>query len=404
MPFNRSSPLRVLYVLKRFPQLSQTFVVREILGLEALGVIVGVDALGANETGIRHAEVDAVRASVRYLPRRPGRLEPNILRAHARLAVRRPIRWVRCAAREWPRDRRRFLQAGMVADRARRGHFSVIHAHFATAAADVARIASQLSAIPFTVTAHAKDIYSNEHAPHVADRLSDASHVVTVSRFNVDHLRGVIPHVPITLVRNAVALETSTATESGAGPLLCVARLVEKKGIDTLITAIDLLRYRCPELRLEIVGGGELFDSLRSLVNELALNDRVEFLGSLDSAAVSMAYRRASMLVLPCRIGADGDRDGLPTVIVEAMAHALPVVSTDIIGISEVVRHGDTGFLVPPDDADALAVAIEKLWNDRSLAVQLGAQGRRLVAREFGPVRSAATLKLVFQVSSGARA
>ncbi len=398
----RSNP-KVLYVLKRYPQLSQTFVVRELIGLEANGVTVGVEALGPNDSGIRHADVDTIAAQVRYLPRRPKAFHRTVLHAHARCFARHPLRWLRTAATDGRRDRRRFLQAGMVADRARRDRFDLIHAHFATAAADVARMASSLSGLPFTVTAHAKDIFSDEHAPHLVSRLTPATHVVTVSQFNVDHLHERLSGVPVSLVRNAVAVAPKRRPAE-PGPVLCVARLVEKKGIDTLLRAAATVADQCRDLTVEIVGGGELLEQLRVQADDLGIGEHIHFLGSLRADEVAACYERASMFVLPCRIGADGDRDGLPTVIVEAMAQGLAVVSTDIIGIGEVVRHGATGLLVPPDDADSLAVAIEKLWFDASLRAYLGANGRQLVADEFDPDDSARALRSVFCEAARSRA
>ncbi len=391
-----TSNLKVLYVVKRYAQLSQTFVVRELIGLESIGVTVGVDALGQNDSGIRHADVEMVAAEVRFLPRRPMVSRLPVLGAHVRGFVRHPARWLRTAVVEGRHDLRRFLQAGLVADRVHAQRFDLIHAHFATAAADVARMASSLSGVPFTVTAHAKDIYSDQHAPRLAARLGAAAHVVTVSAFNVDHLRGLLPSVPVSLVRNAVVVGPE-GSPVGQGPVLCVARLVEKKGIDALLRAVALVVQGCPGLTLEIVGGGELRESLGALAVDLGVGDIVTFLGSLPADQVAEAYAQASMFVLPCRIGADGDRDGLPTVIVEAMAHRLAVVSTDIIGIGEVVRHGETGLLVPEDDVDSLATAIEKLWHDPSLRAFLGANGRQLVADEFDPFTSACELRSIFR-------
>ncbi len=120
------------------------------------------------------------------------------------------------------------------------------------------------------------------------------------------------------------------------------------------------------------------------------------FLGSLSSVEIDLAYRRASMMVLPCRIDADGDRDGMPTVILEAMARGVPVVSTNVIGIPEVVQNEHTGLLVPPDQPAALAAAIAELWLDQRQASALGRAGRRLVGERFDPQRSADLLRDVF--------
>lgn len=391
---------KVLYVLKRYPQLSQTFVVRELLELEAIGVDVAIDALGPQSSGPQHPEIQRVRAEVRYLPRRPALRDPGVRGVHLRLALRRPLVWTRLALAARHGDRRRFAQAGLVADRARREGRTHLHAHFATAAADVARDAAALAGITFSVTAHAKDVFHHEHAPHLPRRVHGASAVVTVSAFNERHLHEVLPGTPVVHVPNGVALADHTGSTPG-GPVLCVARLVAKKGVDTLLEALALLGDRTQQLRLEIAGDGELRGELEERVQHLGLTDRVTFLGSVSSVEVQAAYRRASVLALPCRIDADGDRDGMPTVILEAMAAGLPVVSTDVIGIPEVVRDGSTGLLVPPDDPAALAAAIERLWSDPALACALGDRGRELVAERFAPRRSAVALARVFAAASG---
>lgn len=394
------TPPKVLYVLKRYPQLSQTFVVRELLELEAIGVDVAIDALGPQSSGPQHPEVDRVRAVVRYLPRRPKLRDRGVRGVHLRLALRRPRVWTRLALAARRGDRRRFVQAGLVAERARREGRTHLHAHFATAAAEVARDAAALAGITFSVTAHAKDIFHHEHAPHLARRVQGAATVVTVSGFNERHLREVLPGVPVLHVPNGVALAEPTGSTAG-GPLLCVARLVAKKGIDTLLDAVALLADGLPDLRLEIAGDGELRAELEARAVDLGIADRVRFLGSISSVEVQAAYARASMLVLPCRIDADGDRDGMPTVILEAMARSLPVVSTDVIGISEMVVHGITGMLVDPDDPDALAGAIDRVLRDPALATELGANGRSCVARQASPRRSAHQLAGVFTVVAG---
>jgi len=387
-------------VLKRYPQLSQTFVVRELTELERTGLEVGIEALGPQATGPEHPEVADVRARVRYLPRRPKLRDRGVRGVHLRLALRQPRRWVRTAlAARRAGELRRFAQAGLVADRVRREGWTQIHAHFASAAAEVARDAAALAGVPYTVTAHAKDIFHESHAPHLVRRVGAAAAVVTVSGFNVEHLVATLPHDRVVHVPNGVALEPA-APVPARGPVLCVARLVPKKGVDTLLHAVADLADTQPDLRVELAGGGELSDELAALAARLGIADRVAFLGALSSTEIDAAYRRASMFVLPCRIDADGDRDGMPTVILEAMSRGLPVVSTEIIGIPEVIVHGRTGLLVPPDDAGALASAIDKLWSDPDLARDLGTAARDLVAERFDPQRSAHLLRDVF---AGAR-
>lgn len=390
----------VLYVLKRFPRLSETFVLRELLELEAMGTRVAVDALLEPEPGPHQVEVTQLRAHVRYLPNRPRLRMRSVARAHFRIAVRAPIRWARCAWRSrregtW----RRFVQAGLVAERVRRENAARIHAHFATAAAEVARDASYLSRVPFSVTAHAKDIFHVEHARRLRRRVEGAAAVITVSEYNSRHLETVLEGIPVHHVPNGVRLP-EPVQRTPANAVLCVARLVPKKGIDVLIDATALLGADLPDLRVEIIGGGELLEDLAARARTCGVAERVDFLGPRPYDNVQAAFMRNSMMVLPCRITTDGDRDGIPTALVEAMAHGLPVISTAVAGITEIVRHGETGLVVAPDDPHALAAAIAKLAHDPQLAADLGAAGRELVAQRFAPDRSALALRRIWGIHS----
>jgi glycosyltransferase involved in cell wall biosynthesis len=380
-----STPTRVLYVLKRFPRLSETFILREILSLEAAGLRIMVDSLHAAEDGPRHPELAELRAEVRYLPRHPHLRTLQVAAAHLFLLVRTPIVWTRLARRSRREGRwGRFLHAGLVAARARRASADVIHAHFATVAAEVARDASALAGVPFTVTCHAKDIFHRDNVPLVAERVHGASALVTVSGYNVAYLRVQVPGVPVHLVANPVPA-VPPAGWTPEGPFLCVARLVPKKGIDVLIDAMALLLARRPGVRLTIVGDGPLRQGAMLRAHERGIADRVEWLGSLPSDEVRAAIAGARASVLACRIDADGDRDGMPTVLVESMLAGVPVISTDVAGIGELVRNGQTGFLVPPDDPAALAAAMERLADEPRTADRLSRSGREFVLEVFDP-------------------
>jgi glycosyltransferase involved in cell wall biosynthesis len=374
-------------VLKRFPRLSETFILREILSLEEAGVQVMVDSLHAAEDGPRHRELERLRAEVRYLPRHPGIRKSGVASAHLRVFTRSPIVWTRLARRARLDGRwGQFLLSGLVAARARRSSADVIHAHFATGAAEVARDASKLAGVPYTVTCHAKDIFHRENVPHIAERLQDAAAIVTVSGYNVDYLRDRLPSVPVHLVPNPIPAAPATGWKAD-GPLLCVARLVPKKGVDQLIDALAIVSPRHLDLRLQIVGDGPLRDQLEDRARTAGVADRIDWIGSVSSDGVRAAMSGARAFVLPCRIDADGDRDGMPTVLVESMMAGVPVISTDVAGISELVRDGETGFLAPADDAQALAAAIERLVDDPRTADRLARSGRALVIRAFDPER-----------------
>ena len=389
--------LRVLYVLKRYPRLSETFIVRELLGLESQGVHVGIDALLEPEAGAQHPDVAAVRALVRHLPRKP-RWDGALVAAHLRVGLRHPVQWTRRAVRArrsggW----RRFQQAGLVADRVRRDGFQHVHAHFATAAAEVARDAAALAGVSFSVTAHAKDIFHVDNADRLPERLGEASTVVTVSHYNVKHLREELPGRRIRYVPNGLPMPDAVEPTAD-GPVLCVARLVPKKGIDLLVRAMAV---STSGRALEIIGDGPCRPELEALASELGIADRILFRGPQPSTEVDAAYRRCSLLTLPCRIDPDGDRDGMPTVLIEAMARALPVVSTDVVGLDELIVSGRDGLLVPPEDSEALALAIDDLLRRPERAAAMGVSARTRVLGEFSPAFATAALLDVFHEATG---
>jgi glycosyltransferase involved in cell wall biosynthesis len=389
----------VLYVLKRFPRLSETFVLRELLGLEAAGVRVLVDSLMTPEPGLRHAELDDLRAEVRHVPAHPRPTQRPVRNAHLRVAARHPGRWLRVAiAARRDHTWRRFLQAGMVADRIRRENVRHVHAHFATAAAEVATMAAQLAGVSCSVTAHAKDIHHQDNAPHVARRLSAAADVVTVSEANVEHLRGVLsgPRRPrVHLIHNGVPL-APPADPGVSTTLVCVARLVPKKGLDVLLRSTARIVRDYPDLRVKVIGTGPLLAELVDLRHQLRLDGTVEFAGAATSSEVKRAMDGARAVVLACRVDDSGDRDGMPTVLVEALAMAVPVISTDVPGISELVRDQLTGLLVPADDDAALARAMSELLASPELARRLGRAGRELVGSDFDPADATRRLLDVF--------
>lgn len=386
-----------MYVLKRFPRLSETFVLREILALEDAGMRVVIDALREPDDEPRHDELRRLRAPVRYLAGRPRLRDGEIAVAHVRVAGRAPVRWLAGAVRAmWRREWRRFVQAGCVADRTRREGATHVHAHFATAAATVAGYAGFLAGVPVSVTAHAKDIFHADNAPHVADRLRGVDTVVTVSEYNVRHLRSVLaPGQRVRHVPNAVPI-AAPVDRCPSGPVLCVSRLVAKKGVDTLMRAASIVARSTPDLAVEVIGTGPLAGELADLVDELGLGGHVRLVGAKTSTEVDAAYRACSMVVLACRIDEAGDRDGLPTVLVEAMARALPVISTAVVGIGELVRPDETGLLVQPDDPDALAEAILRIQSDPELASRLGGAARRHVMARHEPSCTTEMLRSVF--------
>jgi glycosyltransferase involved in cell wall biosynthesis len=287
-----------------------------------------------------------------------------------------------------------------------------VHAHFATQTADCAAIAAGVAGIPFSFTAHAYDIYST--APRVRNetlgwKLRRAARVFTVSDFGARFLRARLPPEDagrVTTVHVGIPIdlfhpEAPPAAEPLA--LLCVARFQEKKGLDTLVDACALLRERGLEFRLRIFGDGPLHEAIAAQVRRLGLEDVVLLPGPAPQEEIARQMRASHLFVMPCRRDRTGDMDGIPTVFMEAMASGRPVVSCAVSGIPELVRHGETGVLVPPDDPQALAEAVLALAHDPEARRRLAAAGRTLVENQHEQRQNARRVVALIEESARAR-
>ncbi|MBA3377360.1 MAG: glycosyltransferase [Chloroflexia bacterium] len=397
--------VKIAYILKMFPRFSETFILAEILELEREGVDVRIFSLKHPNDGYTHADVLKVKAPVTYVPVSKLADARALIGPHWEVFRWDPVRYLRVAFRVVKRRRwgavKRFLQAGCIAPDLRREGITHVHAHFASSATSVAHYLHHLCDITYSFTAHAKDIYIDSVADDVLVRkMEAAAFVVTVSAYNQHHLSGLAPTVPIERIYNGLDLTqfSPNGTHPDETPLiLAVGRLVEKKGFDDLVRACALLRDRNISFRCEVIGTGSEEALLRSLIDQLHLRDVVHLTGPMPRENLVKLYPRASVVVAPCVIGTDGNRDGLPTVLIEAMALAVPVVSTPVTGIPELVRDGETGRLVAPDDPPALANAIESVLADPEGARRLARAGRALVEERFDLRRNAATLRTQFE-------
>jgi colanic acid/amylovoran biosynthesis glycosyltransferase len=394
---------RIGYVLKRFPRLSETFVAAELIELQRQGERLTVFAVSRADEPVGHAFVNELRAPVVYLPHRPSREPLRVVRALLRVPRRNGRGWL-CAARYslWPPRRkglRRLLQATVLRDEMERAGIDHAHAHFATAAARLANLAWRMGGPGYSVTTHAKDIWHKEvRVEHLRDKLAPARFVATVSRAGRDHLDELLGlNGKLEVVPNSVDLRRLGPVRASSGEpglVLTVARLVEKKGLHDLVVACSLLHRTMHGMRLEVVGDGPVRGQLREAAERLEVNAR--FLGPLPQERVIERYRRAAVYCLPCVVAGSGDRDGLPTSVLEAMALGVPVVATAVSGLAEAVLDGRTGLVVPQHDPAALAGAIERVLTDGELAARLAAQARKHVEERFALERSVVRLRGLF--------
>jgi glycosyltransferase involved in cell wall biosynthesis len=391
--------MRVAYVLKRYPRYSQTFVANEILALEAAGLELEIFALRPPADTHFQDAIARVRAPVHYISTEAVKA----LRLWEELrAARDQLPGLRGALEEaLDAGAADVRQAVLLAQALRARRIDHLHAHFATVATTVARLAGRFAGLPYTFTAHAHDIFDDAVEPSdLARKVRDAAAVITVSDFNLAYLRSHHPRhaAKIHRIYNGLPLDRFAWKAPRARPprILGVGRLVEKKGFGHLIDACRILTDRGRDFECRILGAGILEEQLADRIRGQRLEGRVVLAGPRPQTEVVEEMRGAAALAAPCVIGSDGDRDGLPTTLLEAMALGTPCVSTDVTGIPEVVRDGETGLLVPPGDARALADALQRLLDDPAEGVRLAEAARRRIEADFEVHRNAAILTQLF--------
>jgi glycosyltransferase involved in cell wall biosynthesis len=409
--------LRVGYVVKRYPCYSETFIVREILAHERAGLAIEIFSL--LPTADRHFQdlLARVRAPVSYLNTLANLLlqEPvsaivtanHFWRALQGAAAELPGLWV---ALEEVREEeaRTVFQILALAVAVRRTGINHLHAPFANDACTVARLAARLAGVPYSFTARAKDIFHETVRPEdLRCKLHDAAGVVTISDYHLDYLRATYGPLAAHVQRiyNGLDLDEYPYRPPDDRPpvILAVGRLVEKKGFADLLEACSLLSGRGRAFRCRIIGTGLLQSELQAQIDRLGLREQVELVGPLPQGEVIREIHGAAALAVPCVIAKDGDRDGLPNIIQEALALGTPVVSTDVTGIPEVVRDGETGLQVPQRDPPALAAALDRLLANPELRVRLASEGRRLIEAEFDIHRNTEHRRAMFRASLAER-
>jgi len=395
-PADSTGPPLLVVAVKGYPRVSETFVAQELAGLERRGIRLLIASLRHPYDPIRHPVHAAVRAPVLYLPEYLRDAPGRVLFGHARAFGRAPWRYLR-AASAWladlwwdptPNRGRRFGQAGVLAAElpAATAH---LHAHFLHTPASVTRYAARMRGLRYSLSAHAKDVWTTP-ARELATKLREARFTVTCTAQNARRLRQLAPGAVIDLVYHGLDRELfgppprpPASSRDGRDPgepvrLLAVGRFQAKKGFDVLL---DALARTARHVALTIVGYGPLEAALRAQAARLGLAGRVAWTGPLDQRAVLERYRAADLFVLAPRVTPEGDQDGLPNVVVEALSQGLPVVATRVAAIPEIVVDDENGRLVPPEDPAALAAALDGLAADPVTRGRLGAAALRTVAQ-----------------------
>lgn len=389
---------KVAVFLKGYPRLSETFIAQEIRNLEIAGLDLSLISLRHPTDSKKHPVHFEIKAPVNYLPEYVRDEKMRCLRGWwtaRRLPGYRKARkiWLRDLWRDRTSNRmRRFAQA-LVAAAEMEPDITWLYGHFIHTPGSVTRYTAIMRGLPFSISAHAKDIWTSPDW-ELSEKLQDAQWTVTCTKGGADHLSRLAgPDGSVELVYHGLDLtrfpvpEGAKSPRTGADPknpmrLLTVGRAVEKKGLDTLLDALALLPTDL-HWQWTHIAGGPLLKALKEQATQLGLGAHVQFAGALAQSDVLEAYRESDIFVLPCRIAADGDRDGLPNVIVEAQSQGLAVISTPISGIPELISDGENGVLVQPDHAQELADAIMAVARDPKRRVAMGQAGVKRVHRDF---------------------
>jgi glycosyltransferase involved in cell wall biosynthesis len=404
------APVKVAYIVSRFPKLTETFVLYELIALEAMGVAVELYPLLRERQRVSHPEAERWTRRAHFHPF----VSWPIARAQLHFLRRAPGTYLGLL---WEVLRRTwgsanffvgalgcFPKAVRFAYEMERAGVTHVHAHFCSHPAVAAFVIHRLTGIPYSFTAHGSDL-------HVERRMLDAkvaaaAFAVTISRFNrrvmldtCGEAAGARIHVVHCGVDLEAFAEPPAERAPGDGPLriLCVASFEEVKGHRHLLDACALLRDRGIAFVCELVGEGPLRREMEERIAQLRLDGHVRVLGGRPRPEVIALYREAELAVLASQPTREGKREGIPVVLMEAMASGLPVVSSRLSGIPELVEDGETGLLVPPADAATLAGALERLARDPALRRRMGAAGRRKVEREFDLRVNTATLLELFR-------
>jgi len=421
---------QIAYIVKGFPRLSETFISNEILLLEKMATPLKLFSIKRPAEDLAHDSVSRIRSDLEYLPPVTSLSNtwlllwlkqnlPAYWRSHIRLAAQHPLRYMRTLLGTlWMSLRYRngffskpkkvfikeFIQAGYIAQRIEAsGQIRHCHAHFCHGATTIAFFVSRLTGLPFSFTAHAKDIYQLNQNPGklLIQKIKASSFVATCTDANrlyleclgsETNIHKIYHGIDINFFRPAEMLPQATKPV-----ILSIGRFVEKKGFDYLLNACSMLVSKGFQFRCRIIGErGDRYEALIDQIKSLGLEGYVILEGPKAHYELLPIYRQSSMFVLPCRIVEDGDRDGIPNVLVEAMACGLPVVSTEVSGIPELIKNEQNGLLVKPQDSKLLAIAMEHLLTNKTLSNRLSRNARMTVCEHFDSAKTTLQLQDLF--------
>lgn len=383
-------------VLKGYPRISETFISNEIRLLEEQGITVHIFSMRNPRESFTHKSVQSIRAAVTYLPTEFWLSLPRLLWPNLCAAIQFPSGYLKGFALAWrrflrnrnPMTFKHFFQAGYLVRHTEGRNIVHLHAHFAHSPTSVAMFASEISTIPFSFTAHAKDIYTSDKE-QLAEKIAKARFVVTCTQYNKKYLEALVDHrQEVHCVYHGIDLALFFAhrverTPSPPYTFITIARLVEKKGIPDILQALALLSGEGFPFRYILIGSGDDKEQITNQIRTLGLIEKVTLAGTLAHEQVLEMFQQADCFVLGCKVARSGDRDGIPNVLAESMALGVPVVGTRVSGIPELVEHEVTGMLAEASDPRELAQTLKRVVTDSELRQRIIPAARDKVSQVF---------------------
>jgi len=392
---------KIAYILSRFPTVSETFILYEIIELRKLGVEIDIFPLIHQTGSVIHSEVEVLVPRVHYY----NYFSPALIRDHFFWLRKKPWTYIRTILRVIVKNLGSLkfltraiivmLQSAQTARKIEEMGVEHIHAHSATHPALMAHIVWSLTGISYSFTAHSSDIYFNQTM--LGEKIQHASFVATISEYNQTFLRSIYPNISAGKIKvvhcgiDPAKFQKPTQPITNSFNIICVGRLEKVKGHKYLIEACAQLKNQNVDFRCYLVGDGELRSQIQRQINRLDLIHQVKIIGFQPHQQVVELLAQADILVQPSL------SEGIPVAVMEGMATGIPVVATSVTGVPELVEDDTTGLLVPSQNSMALAEAILKLYKSPELRKQLGKSGRAKVIEEFNLQHSAAMLNKIFQ-------
>lgn len=399
-------------ILKGYPRISETFISNEILLLEQMGIRVRIFSMRHPRESFCHGSVRRIQAQVDYLPTELHEDFARLLLPAVLQAMRWPGRFrlaLNKAGERFGRTHsmgtiKHLLQGCYLANLLHHSPDVVhLHAHFAHSPASVALFGSIMADIPFSFTGHAKDIYT-QNRDQLREKIDMAELVVTCTGYNKQFLRKLAPNTqtPVHRVYHGIDLSLFHNANGRRRPkppyrILTVARMTAKKGIDTILEALALLKNRGIDFSYTLIGDGDERDTIIGEIIALGLQEQCRWLGTLPHEQVIKEFEQADVFVLGCRVARNGDRDGIPNVLVESLAMGLPAVGTTVSALPEIIRPGETGLLAEPDNPAELAEAMLEMLTNITLRENCIQRGHTLVADHFNNQQLIKDLAAIYQ-------